>query len=258
MLEYDFERLLPKIHSSLSVMKSVVRSQWSGEPLRDGMRDSAPMGYRIAKHVPDWPLCVKTIATCGENEIVFTAEGVYEYSPNQIRRVISDEAAPVELAVRATATVPFHMIPTEYKGRVLTDGALNRHSRCPTTLATMHDGTKVEDIIGLVPAKGDSQQNRWLMNVGRFLAHNHQPELEQHAALIVKPVTVKVRTLDFSIPRAKKELAVLAGFHSMLQGLCDIDFLSRADADKLVAKTQTVDGLREWLDKREYSDSAGV
>jgi len=258
MLEYDFERMLPKVNSWYTVSKAVLKSQWTGEPLRTGVRDSAPLGYRIAKHVPEWPLCVKTLATCGNNEIVFTAEGVWEYGPNQDRRVISNEAAPVELGVRATATVPMHMIPVEFHGRVLTDGALNRHSRCPTTIATIHDGTQVEDIIGLVPAKGDSQQSRWLMNIGRHLAHNSQPELTQKAAIIVKPVTEKIRTLDFSIPRARKETAVLAGFHSMISGLNDIDFVSKRDVEKLVAKTQTIDGLLEWLDQREYSESACI
>ncbi len=258
MIEYDCERLMPLTNTKLAVVRSILLAKLEGKPLTMGLRDTTMLGYRIQKHCPEWPLAVRTIATCGDNEIVFGAEGVYEYCPGENRRIISDVAAPVGIGVRATATVPFHMTPVNYMGRILQDGALNEHGHCPTTLAALHDGVKVEDIIAFVPDKGDEPKQKLLMNIGRHLAGNHQKELEQHAALMVKPTAANTRSLDFNISKERKAELILAGFCAMLRGLNSADLLDRVDIEKVIAKTATLDGLYEWLEQRESSDGLCV
>lgn len=255
MIEYDYERLMPITTKKFTVLKAVLNSEISGAPLKIGLRDTTNLGARIQKHCPQWPHAVKTVATCGDSDIVFDYNRVYEYSPGEDRHIISNEPAPVGLAVRATASVPIHMTPVEYKGRILQDGALNQHGRCPTSLAMLHEGIKPEEIIALVPAKGDGRAERFLMDIGRHLAGNHQKELAQHAALMVKPFAPNTRTLDFGITKPRKGPLILAGFHAMLLGLNSADVLTSADADKISAKTTTIEELRDWLDQREGSDS---
>ena len=241
-LDCNFAALLPKHQSVKQVLRELVRAEYRKDVVHHGLRDSTPLGEAIEKLVPTWPETFWTLAVCGDNEILFTHEGVFELGIDGSRHIIHHGPAPLGLAIRATCTIPLMISPLEFKGRVLQDGALSRFGKCPTGVPKHYFGAADEDIIACVPAETEPRKDGLLYRLGKHLAGNHQA-LVRTAAMVIEPRVASFNGLQFNLGRAFKEEAVLAGFIATVHGLHLAGHLDTGSRDRLIELSQTFAGF---------------
>jgi predicted acylesterase/phospholipase RssA len=232
-IELDFSKLLVQTDTLGNALKHRLprRDRRNGKRIRDGLVSSHGLGRLLEQVVPEWPENYWTMAVAGKAQILFTADGVYEFV-NGRKRLISRTPAPVGLAIRASCAVPGIIEAVEFQGRHLFDGALGKLGHCPTGMVQWHFGATTGDIIAVdllrtIPTRKD----RVLLFIGRTISGTvrQRPTREGdevEAGLLVQPEVTEFGSLEFDITVEQKQAAVLAGFRSAVHQLAEQGILS--------------------------------
>lgn len=189
-----------------------------------GIMDTRNLGAHIRKHceqkgIKGWPQSFVTMATTRYgSQVIFSAEGVCLKSIKGDLRWLSREPVPVDLAVRASATIPGVMAAIEYKEMMLFDGGLSRDGFCPVGFLIKDFGANPKKIIAcrvgediLKPVSG--RLTRW----ARLLWMVH-PEYhwgpETAGVIEFRPEINHVHSLKFELTPDEKWLAILVSFEA--------------------------------------------
>jgi len=188
---------------------------------RQGFYGSERVGQFIEQYVPTWPKNYWTVAVVGESEWLFTADGVFQYQYDGSRRRLSDQPAPVGLAVRATSAIPFVFQAIPYLGTYLSDGGLSFDGRTPVRTVERHFGTKAESIVAVdlgdnllgLPAFLRPLLNLlWPLLCGPHCPLEGKTPLGSEGTILIQPNVTGVSSLEFSAPPDQKWRPLMAGF----------------------------------------------
>ena len=187
-----------------------------------GLMGSGRLGRFIVGHlerhgVQGWPQPFCTMATTKDgSQVVFNKDGVYLNSVSGEFSQLADKPVPVEMAVRASATIPGVIAAIEYKGMMLFDGGLSRDGLCPVGLFIRNFDANPRKIIAcrvgednLKPVSGRLHRfARWIWQV--------HPEFhwgpECTGVMEFRPDIEHVHSLKFALTRDEKWLAILISF----------------------------------------------
>lgn len=218
-VELDFSSLVVRHATPLmTVVAFLLKDRFEYTRPRQGVLSSDKLGSFINEKVPVWPKNYWTMAVVGRTQIVFTADGVYQYLRNGHRRVLSNKPADLGIAVRATCAVPGIIDAVPWDGRYLFDGALSWDGQCPIDLVARHFGATHNEIIGCDVGE---EPSRWEPLVKRFWAlacggHCISPakpaDFKGTGVLMMQPAVESVRSLQFTLTVEQKWLAVQSGF----------------------------------------------
>jgi len=190
--------------------------------LRKGMMHTDKLGELIESQVKTWPESFWTMASSESSHVVFTSTGVYEYGFDGSYNVLSDEPAPISLAIRATCAVPGLLEAVEYRGRYLFDGALSPYGDKPVAWVREHFLGDEGLIVSCFSTGKDSRKNSFLLNLGRrFLCFNASrvAPCDKAADININPHVPELNALRFKMTEAQKQLGMLAGFNATMTEL---------------------------------------
>lgn len=202
---------------------------------RKGLFSSYLLGKFIDLHVPNWPESFWTVAAAGSSQIVFTANGVYEYRLNGTRRCITTDPPSVGTAVRATSAIPGVFDCVKYRGFHLFDGALSIDGRTPVGPLTRHMGAKNERIICVDVGEGTVERPLvmfliwkvfWRIVCGKHCPIEGQTPVNSDGTILVKPEIDEFDSLEFSLEPDQKWAGVMAGFTATALSLKEANLLT--------------------------------
>jgi len=251
-VDVDFSSLVPRHATPIStVIAFILKDRFEYTRPKKGVLSSDNLGRFIDSLVPKWPKNFWTMAVVAKTQVLFTEHGVYQYLSNGQRRVLSNEPAPVGIAIRATCAVPGIIDAVPYLGRHLVDGALSKDGQCPVGIPERYFGAAAKDIIAC--DVGDEQSRfaplfRWFWSLlcgGHCVDHTGPMSAISKDVMLIKPKAESVRSLQFKLTTEAKWQAVHSGFqeatvHLSRHGLLTGDKLMHAlelcaDIDKLKA-----------------------
>lgn len=196
--------------------------KWCARMLRKGMMHTDKLGDLIENQVKVWPEAFWTMASSETSHVVFTSHGVFEYGFDGSFTVLSEEPAPISLAIRATCAVPGLLEAVEYRGRYLFDGALSPFGDKPVAFARKHLLGEEGLIVSCFSTGKDSRKNNMLLNLGRWLlCHKAEkvPTEEHKADIHINPHVPELKALRFNMTEVQKQLGMLAGFNATITAL---------------------------------------
>jgi predicted acylesterase/phospholipase RssA len=209
-------------HAALRQGERVTAHKWVARMLRKGMMHTDKLGELIEKEVKVWPESFWTMASSETSHVVFTASGVFEYGFDGSFTVLSEEPAPISLAIRATCAVPGLLEAVEYRGRYLFDGALSPFGDNPVAFARKHLLGEEGLIVSCFSTGKDSRKNDMLMNLGRWLLCHSAGKVttgDRKADININPHVPQLKALRFKMTEAQKQLGMLAGFNATIMAL---------------------------------------
>jgi predicted acylesterase/phospholipase RssA len=219
-IELDFSALVPRHATPLmTVFAFLLRDRFEYTRPKKGVLSSEGLGEFVDNRVSKWPKNYWTMAVMARTQILFTAEGVWQYLRNGQKRLLSDEPAPLGLAVRASCAVPGIIDAAPWRGRHLFDGALSWDGQCPVGTVIKHYGVAAQDILAC--DVGDETNNvfaplgrlLWsLLCGGHCVDHAGAKTVIPDGVLMMKPNIWSVRSLQFNLQEEHKWQAVLSGF----------------------------------------------
>lgn len=192
--------------------------------LRRGMRHTDALGELIEAQVKVWPEAFWTMAVTENSHVLFTKSGVYEYGFDGSYTVLSDEPAPLSLAIRATCAIPGLLEAVPYKGRFLFDGALSPLGDCPASLVHKHFMGETGTIVRVASTGKDSRKNSWLTRVGRRLLCQNTGNVELFdgkADINISAHVQEVHAMRFRLTEEQKMAGLLAGFNATVLELAN-------------------------------------
>ncbi len=116
----DFSGLLDK----KKLITPLIRERKPIDLLQDGMYGSSKLGALTDAHVKEWPTKFWTMAVGDHSEMMFTKNGVMEYTREGGKNLVSNKPAQLGDAIRATCAIPGVLESVTLVGRRLFDGAL--------------------------------------------------------------------------------------------------------------------------------------
>jgi predicted acylesterase/phospholipase RssA len=252
----DFTELLKQ--TDTITLRSVTRRLFGKATprLRDGIVSSAGLGDHLEQVVQGrWPEKFWTMAVAGKRLYLFTADGVFLYHKGRCRQLTSTPA-PIGLAIRASCAVPGIIESIEFLGVSLFDGALTRYGECPTEMASMHFGAKVEDIIAIdLHRRAGTRREQFVEMIARGLSGTLRQRpgsaYVPKGGLVVRTEMEKFHSLDFNLPVERKQSALLAGFRQTCMELSLSGQLSSEDLSLVLAKSQTWEDFEQFIEERE-------
>lgn len=183
----------------------------------------------LDKLVPVWPEKYWTMAVAGRTQVVFTSKGVFQYLHDGSMRVLSNEPAPLGLAVAASCAVPGIIDPKLWNGIYLFDGALSWDGQCPIGVVVRDMGAAPNQIVACdVSDRAEGGMSEFVNDFWRFFCGRNcvWPEDERDPALwaaqgsmVVTPSVNKFGSLQFTLTSEQKWDAVMAGFNSTVTSL---------------------------------------
>jgi predicted acylesterase/phospholipase RssA len=186
--------------------------------LRRGMRHTDGLGELIESQVKAWPESFWTMAVTENSHIMFTSTGVYEYGFDGSYTVLSDEPAPLSLAIRATCAIPGLLEAVPYKDRFLFDGALSPLGACPASIVHNHFMGAHGTIVRVASSGKDSRKNNFLARVGRKLLCQDSGRIEfvddGKADINISAHVADVHAMRFRLTEGQKMAGLLAGFNA--------------------------------------------
>lgn len=233
-VEIDFSTLVPRHATKLAVIIALLlRDRFEYTRPKKGVLGTGPLGHYVKLKVaqgpspkllgPDgkplaWPPGFWTMGVVARTQILFTDHGVFQYLKNGQFRKISDEPAPIEVAICGTVAVPGIIDPAIYAGRYIFDGALSWDGSCPVGVAIRHFGAKPEEVIGC--DVGDEHQKfakffRWFWSLlcgGHCVDHEGPKTPVPPEVLMMEANVWSVRSLQFKLTLEQKWQAVMSGF----------------------------------------------
>lgn len=208
-----------------------------------GILGSQKIGEFVKKEsekagITGWPEPFCTMATRKDgSQVVFNKDGVFLCEPGGSCQQLDDKPAPLDVAVRGSATIPGIIASIEYKGMRLYDGGLSRDGLCPVGLFIRHFDANPRKIIAcrvgednLKPVSGRIHRfARWVWQV--HTDFHWGPETA--GVIEFRPEIEHVHTLKFNLSRDEKWLAILIAFEAAaaklaLEGVLAGDSLFRA------------------------------
>lgn len=263
-VDLDFTTLVSKKSSIPHFVRTKIRRKHNREPLAQGFVCTRGLGDFLEELVSEWPANYWTLAVAGSSQILFTADGVFEYTRDGRCLQLSSEPAPVGLAVRASCAVPGVLEAVNYLGRDLFDGAISRDGGCPVQLVRRHFGTDTDNIVAC-ELEGRVSKHQWFNSIGEFYARFVSGSFRQRvrnvagdsfgsaAGVYVRPTINGFTSLEFSLTREQKEEAVLEAFRSTVNSLALKGLVSGQRLEKLL------EGCTSYADlQRLYLNPAPV
>lgn len=220
LIAYEFDSLVQRIEHPLNVIRHYL-GQKSGEviPMR-AIMCSVSLGELIDKYVPEWPAKLWIMAAAevpgkGRCQVLFTAKGVFLYEANGTCTKLSDDPAPVGLAVRASIAIPGVIGAVPFMDMYLFDGMLTWDGRMPIGLVARHYKVPCWKIVA-VNIDGNCKkfiprlQKRY-MEYWRGVATANIKTLSDWAAEGVKVIDLdidEIGALELELTAAQKKAAV--------------------------------------------------
>ncbi len=225
-IELDFASLLTKHATLLQIfIANFLKDAYEMSRPARGVMGSEKLGKFIENFAPVWPKTYWTVAAAGRSQLLFTAEGVFEYNTDGMRQ-ISREPAPLGLAVRASCAVPGMIDAVRFGERLLFDGALSIDGRCPIGVVKRNLKQAPETIIACDVGEDETRSARvmrrfWKVVCGSGCLREAEGPLPRQAdgVVLIKPAPMKFRSLKFTLSRDQKWAAVMAGFIGAVEQL---------------------------------------
>lgn len=191
--------------------------------LRKGFRHTHGLGDLIDSQVKSWPENFWTMAVSENSHVMFTSTGVYEYGFDGSFNVLSDEPAPLSVAIRATCSIPGLLEAVVYRGRYLHDGALSQFGACPTAWVHKHFSSGSDTVIRVASSGKDSRKNALLCRVGRRLLCRDSSKLdlseEGKPDIDINAHVKEVHAMRFNLTEGQKHAGLIAGFNATVMEL---------------------------------------
>lgn len=220
-----------------------------------GLLGSNRLGEYIRHHalkqgVSNWPEPFVTMATTKDgSQVVFNKDGVFLIKTTGVMKQIADKPVPLDLAVRASATIPGIIAAIEYRGMMLFDGSLSRDGLCPVGMQIRHFGADPKKIIAcrvgednLSPVSGRLHRfARWAWRI--HPEYHWGPETT--GVIEFRPQIEHVHSLKFNLTRDEKWLAILVSFEAAAARLALEGILS---GNGLLEVESIFDEIGYWRD----------
>lgn len=254
-VDIDFASLLTRHANPLSILIAfLLQQRFAQTRPRMGVMSSEKLGKFIDDHVPEWPQNYWTMAVAGKTQIFFTSKGVFQYLVDGTVRQLSNEPAPLGLAVRASCAVPGIIDPVVFKGIHLFDGALSWDGQLPIGAVTRHFDTTAGAIVGCDVGDRKTKQSdlatrfwRWFCG-GTCVQRDDQktPEVwAQEGAMIVLPDVNAFPSLQFTLSAEQKWQAVMNGYSAAVVQLWKRGLLTSNQFIEMVGLTASQKKFRE-------------
>jgi predicted acylesterase/phospholipase RssA len=235
-IDIDFSSMLTRHGSIIQILFAYfMQGRFEKTRPRHGVLSSEKLGIYIDDKVPAWPTWTDkngvkrgywTMAVVGKNQVLFDHTGVREIAPDGTVTVLSDKPAPLGLAVRASCSIPGIISAVPFKGRFLFDGALSRDGGCPVDIPARHYGATHPTTIACDVGDDTNKSSKRLLKLWKLLCGgNCLPEwedkelTEKFGMVVIKPAPTSFRSLQFSLTRDQKWLAVMDSYIASIEGL---------------------------------------
>ncbi len=226
-IEIDFSSMLTRHGSILQILFAYfMQGRFERTRPRHGVLSSEKLGDWLDELIPSWPPNYWTLAVVGSDQVLFDQTGVKLISPDGTIKVLSDKPAPVGLAIRASCAVPGIISAVPYKGRFLFDGALSQDGSCPVNVPMRWYGAIHPSIIACEVGDSTNQTSKRVEKLWKLLCgQNCVPEWDQEelttdkGMIVVKPDMKHFRSLQFTLTRDQKWMAVMTAYMSTVESL---------------------------------------
>lgn len=247
----DFTDLVTKHANPISILLAfLMKDRFEQTRPRQGVMNSEKLGEFVDSLGTVWPKNYWTMAVVGRTQIIFTADGVYQFAADGSHRQISDKPAPLGLAIRASCAVPGIIDAPYFLGKYLFDGALSWDGACPSGVLIRNFGATPESIVACDvsdPAENKTFWNRWKLWFWRMLCGKRcvvpvvRPTLGTERVLTIRPPQATFGALQFKLTEEQKWEAVHQGFVAAVRELEQAGLLTGAkleDAHYLAADVE--------------------
>lgn len=256
-LDIDFSSKLTRHGSILQILFAYfMQGRFERTRPRKGVLSSEKLGEYIeqliserigqnSEKLANWPKGYWTMASVGNNRILFTDRGVFEITPDGVINVLCDKPGPLGIAIRGTAAVPGIISAVHWKGRYLFDGALTPDGRCPIEIPIAHMGASEPTVIAVDVGDDGSKLADYVLKFwsiicgGDCVPDFKEKELTSHNGMVViAPELTQFRSLQFTLTRDQKWQAVMVSYISAVDALKKSGHLTGqklADAEAIVA-----------------------
>lgn len=203
-----------------------------------------------AHGITGWPESFWTMATARDGaQVVFNKDGIFKICTDGKFCQLSDQPAPLDMAVRASATIPGIITATSYKGMMLFDGGLSRDGLCPVGSQIRNFGADPKKIIAcrvgedsLSPVSG--AVHRAVRRIWQVHPDFHWGP-ETAGVIEFRPPIEHVHSLKFDLSRDEKWLAILVSFEAAAARLALEGLLA---GDGLLETQEIFSDLGYWRD----------
>jgi predicted acylesterase/phospholipase RssA len=251
-IETDFASLLTRHGSLFQILLAYfMKERYEKTRPRRGVMGSEKVGEFVESFVPAWPGNYWTVAAHRDNQWLFTADGVFEYTRAGKVRVISRQPAPVGIAIRASCAVPGIIDAAIWNGNYLFDGALTMDGRCPVRVPKRHFGARSESILALDVGEDNTRQSRWVRMGWKILCGgNCVPQVDgdnpagSEGVVLIKPAPMEFRSLQFTLSSDQKWQAVMSGFLGAIQKLEAAGLLTGLNLEKALVVARAFDEIQ--------------
>jgi len=250
-LDVDFSSLLTRRGSMLKILFAyLMQSRYEKSRPRFGVLSSEKVGEFIEKVVaermgdaPLWPTKYWTMATVGDDQLVFNSTGVHHMKKNGGYRLLNTEAGPLGASIRGSCAVPgiIDAVPIEVAGENfwLHDGALSSEGRTPVSIPERFYGAQPQNIIVCDVGSGHDaksirknkrQLKLWRWICGKLCVPHGEPEPldTDKGYIVILPTITNFGSLKFTLTRDEKWQAVMSGFMGGIPPLAKAGLLSGA------------------------------
>jgi len=242
----DFSGLLDK----KKLLTPFIRERKKIDLLQDGIYGSSKLGELTDLHVKEWPAKFWTMAVGRESEVMFTKNGVVEYTRGNSQHLISSKPAQVGDAVRATCAIPALLESVTYLGRRLFDGALGRFGKCPTQMVTTHFGVHADNVIASLPVGAMSYVNKGLYLFAKYLSGNFEKDrsgLAETAGIVIRPEVNSFHSLKFLLNSNQKDEAILSGYRAGIEQFAKADLIGGQKLEAARAAGLSIEALEHYF-----------
>lgn len=250
-VEIDFASLVPRHATPLRLLIAfLLKNRFEYTRPHKGVLGSEKLGEWMDARIPVWPKKFWTMAVVGRTQVVFTADGVFQYLADGSSRMISDKPAPVGLAIRATCAVPGIIDAVPYQGRWLFDGALSWDGLCPVGLVQRVFGADPNEIVACDVGDEPTRWNAmvtWFWKLvcgGHCVPPDNTVNYTGSGVLMMEPSVTSVRSLQFTLTTEDKWEAVQSGFQEAVGEMAAAGVLTGAKLAELQAISQDVELLK--------------
>jgi hypothetical protein len=248
---------LLKVAGEMDIKGLVAKKPWlqqlftehsGSKALRQGIYDTTKLGEVTNQHVPTWPDRFWTMAVGQHSEVVISKAGMFEYSADGHRAIISGKPFSVGDAVRASSAIPGIFEAIALNGRMLFDGALGKFGKCPTDIASNHMGIPKDRIIASLPVGAMTLGSKVLYYAAKFLSGNYearQGRIIEEAGIVIRPKVESFGSLKLDLTEAHRHEAILAGYRTTVEEFARNRVVSGAKLDELRAAGESFKTLQE-------------
>jgi hypothetical protein len=198
--------------------------------LTTGLLGTVNLGIFIEKHAAElgmsntWPENYWTVATKNDgSQVVFTRDGVFHLTLEGKKIQLTDEPAPLSLAVRASGAIPGVMTAIEFMDMLLFDGAMSRDGHCPSGIRIRHFDANPEQILAC--RIGEDAQHYIMGPAQRTVRRMLMIHPDFHwgpettGVMEFRPAIEHIHGLKFNLSPDEKWLAILIAFDACAHAL---------------------------------------